>query len=131
MCRNKCISLRMVKMGLFKAIDSLIPLDEHLDTFRGNGYLRKGQKPSQNGQNRAREREEHERKVKSKPKVKKSTKVKPDKVKVKAKAVNEEILNRPTQHQKPSSLLVQPEILEWKWKKITMDFVINSLVMDI
>ncbi|GJV84536.1 putative reverse transcriptase domain-containing protein, partial [Tanacetum coccineum] len=52
----------------------------------GNGYLRKGQKPSQNGQNRAREREEHERKVKSKPKVKKSTKVNPDKVKVKAEA---------------------------------------------
>ncbi|GJR85810.1 putative reverse transcriptase domain-containing protein [Tanacetum coccineum] len=27
------------------------------------------------------------------------------------------------EHQKPSSLLVQPEILEWKWEKITMDFV--------
>ncbi|GJZ88212.1 putative reverse transcriptase domain-containing protein [Tanacetum coccineum] len=27
------------------------------------------------------------------------------------------------EHQKPSSLLVQPEIPEWKWKKITMDFV--------
>ncbi|GJT46772.1 putative reverse transcriptase domain-containing protein [Tanacetum coccineum] len=26
-------------------------------------------------------------------------------------------------HQKPSSLLVQPEIPEWKWEKITMDFV--------
>ncbi|GJR68549.1 hypothetical protein Tco_0014614 [Tanacetum coccineum] len=28
----------MVKMGLFKTIDSLIPLDEHLATFRGTGY---------------------------------------------------------------------------------------------
>ncbi|GJY95793.1 putative reverse transcriptase domain-containing protein [Tanacetum coccineum] len=26
-------------------------------------------------------------------------------------------------HQKPSGLLVQPEIPEWKWEKITMDFV--------
>ncbi|GJY84872.1 putative reverse transcriptase domain-containing protein [Tanacetum coccineum] len=26
-------------------------------------------------------------------------------------------------HQKPSSLLVQPEIPEWKWEKITMDFI--------
>ncbi|GJY09488.1 putative reverse transcriptase domain-containing protein [Tanacetum coccineum] len=26
-------------------------------------------------------------------------------------------------HQKPSSLLVQPDIPEWKWEKITMDFV--------
>ncbi|GJR86668.1 reverse transcriptase domain-containing protein [Tanacetum coccineum] len=31
----------MVKMGLFKAIDSLIPLDEHLATFRGIGYSQK------------------------------------------------------------------------------------------
>ncbi|GKE99134.1 putative reverse transcriptase domain-containing protein [Tanacetum coccineum] len=29
------------------------------------------------------------------------------------------------EHQKPSGLLQQPEILEWKWEKITMDFVIN------
>ncbi|GKB69946.1 putative reverse transcriptase domain-containing protein [Tanacetum coccineum] len=28
-----------------------------------------------------------------------------------------------TKHQKPSSLLQQPEIPKWKWKKITMDFV--------
>ncbi|GJW87016.1 putative reverse transcriptase domain-containing protein [Tanacetum coccineum] len=28
-----------------------------------------------------------------------------------------------TEHQKPSSLLVQPEIPQWKWEKITMDFV--------
>ncbi|GJS22743.1 putative reverse transcriptase domain-containing protein [Tanacetum coccineum] len=28
-----------------------------------------------------------------------------------------------TEHQKPSGLLVQPEIPEWKWEKITMDFV--------
>ncbi|GJZ66717.1 putative reverse transcriptase domain-containing protein [Tanacetum coccineum] len=27
------------------------------------------------------------------------------------------------EHQKPSSLLVQPNIPEWKWEKITMDFV--------
>nr|GFC49627.1 putative reverse transcriptase domain-containing protein [Tanacetum cinerariifolium] len=27
------------------------------------------------------------------------------------------------EHQKPSGLLQQPEILEWKWKKITMDLV--------
>ncbi|GKE49575.1 putative reverse transcriptase domain-containing protein [Tanacetum coccineum] len=27
------------------------------------------------------------------------------------------------EHQKPSRLLQQPEILEWKWEKITMDFV--------
>ncbi|GJT12694.1 putative reverse transcriptase domain-containing protein [Tanacetum coccineum] len=26
-------------------------------------------------------------------------------------------------HQKPYGLLVQPEILEWKWEKITMDFI--------
>ncbi|GJZ84709.1 putative reverse transcriptase domain-containing protein, partial [Tanacetum coccineum] len=28
-----------------------------------------------------------------------------------------------TEYQKPSGLLVQPKILEWKWEKITMDFV--------
>nr|GEV33713.1 putative reverse transcriptase domain-containing protein [Tanacetum cinerariifolium] len=27
------------------------------------------------------------------------------------------------EHQKPSGLLLQPDILEWKWKNITMDFV--------
>ncbi|GJZ32411.1 putative reverse transcriptase domain-containing protein [Tanacetum coccineum] len=27
------------------------------------------------------------------------------------------------EHQKPSGLLVQPEILQWKWEKITMDFI--------
>nr|GEX88939.1 putative reverse transcriptase domain-containing protein [Tanacetum cinerariifolium] len=27
------------------------------------------------------------------------------------------------EHQKPSGLLVQPEILEWKWEKITIDFI--------
>ncbi|GJW98696.1 putative reverse transcriptase domain-containing protein [Tanacetum coccineum] len=27
------------------------------------------------------------------------------------------------EHQKPSGLLQQPEILEWKWEKITMDFI--------
>ncbi|GJS74776.1 putative reverse transcriptase domain-containing protein [Tanacetum coccineum] len=28
-----------------------------------------------------------------------------------------------TEHQKPSGLLQQPKILEWKWEKTTMDFV--------
>ncbi|GJU93733.1 putative reverse transcriptase domain-containing protein [Tanacetum coccineum] len=27
------------------------------------------------------------------------------------------------EHQRPSSLLVQPDIPEWKWEKITMDFI--------
>nr|GFC14707.1 reverse transcriptase domain-containing protein [Tanacetum cinerariifolium] len=27
------------------------------------------------------------------------------------------------EHQKPSGLLVQPEIPQWKWDNITMDFV--------
>nr|GFB64851.1 putative reverse transcriptase domain-containing protein [Tanacetum cinerariifolium] len=27
------------------------------------------------------------------------------------------------EHQKPPGLLVQPKILEWKWEKITMDFI--------
>ncbi|GKB75518.1 putative reverse transcriptase domain-containing protein [Tanacetum coccineum] len=31
------------------------------------------------------------------------------------------------EHQKPSGLLVQPEILEWKWEKITMDFITKLL----
>nr|GFB14435.1 putative reverse transcriptase domain-containing protein [Tanacetum cinerariifolium] len=30
------------------------------------------------------------------------------------------------EHQKPSGLLVQPGILEWKWDNITMDFVTSS-----
>nr|GEW01868.1 putative reverse transcriptase domain-containing protein [Tanacetum cinerariifolium] len=29
------------------------------------------------------------------------------------------------EHQKPSGLLQQPEILKWKWEKITMDFVLG------
>nr|GEY82831.1 putative reverse transcriptase domain-containing protein [Tanacetum cinerariifolium] len=29
------------------------------------------------------------------------------------------------EHQKPFSLLQQPKILEWKWEKITMDFVLG------
>ncbi|GKA48691.1 putative reverse transcriptase domain-containing protein [Tanacetum coccineum] len=28
-----------------------------------------------------------------------------------------------SEHQRPSGLLVQPDILEWKWEKITMDFI--------
>ena len=27
------------------------------------------------------------------------------------------------EYQKPSGLLQQPEILEWKWESITMDFI--------
>ncbi|GKE77743.1 putative reverse transcriptase domain-containing protein, partial [Tanacetum coccineum] len=27
------------------------------------------------------------------------------------------------EHQRPSGLLVQPDIPEWKWEKITMDFI--------
>ncbi|GKE30014.1 putative reverse transcriptase domain-containing protein [Tanacetum coccineum] len=33
------------------------------------------------------------------------------------------------EHQKPSSLLVQPEIPQWKWDNITMDFVTKLLRM--
>ncbi|GJV23762.1 hypothetical protein Tco_1376457 [Tanacetum coccineum] len=32
------------------------------------------------------------------------------------------------EHQKPSGLLVQPEIPQWKWEKITMDF--NDRISD-
>ncbi|GJZ41240.1 putative reverse transcriptase domain-containing protein [Tanacetum coccineum] len=53
----------MVKTGLFKAIDSLIPLDEHLATFRGNGYLRNGQKRKPN------DKTEHERRKELNEKV--------------------------------------------------------------
>ncbi|GJS23539.1 putative reverse transcriptase domain-containing protein [Tanacetum coccineum] len=34
------------------------------------------------------------------------------------------------EHQKPSGLLVQPEIPEWKWEKITMDFVTKLPKME-
>ncbi|GJT40967.1 reverse transcriptase domain-containing protein [Tanacetum coccineum] len=53
----------------------------------GNGYLRKGQKRSQNGQNRAQNGKEHDE-----PK----SKVNPDKVKVKGGADIKEMLNGPT-----------------------------------
>ncbi|GKF07276.1 hypothetical protein Tco_0041500 [Tanacetum coccineum] len=29
------------------------------------------------------------------------------------------------EHQRPSSLLVQPEIPQWKWDNITMDFIMK------
>nr|GFA21602.1 reverse transcriptase domain-containing protein [Tanacetum cinerariifolium] len=32
-------------------------------------------------------------------------------------------LRAKSEHQKPSGLLVQPEIPQWKWDNITMDFV--------
>ncbi|GJV77627.1 putative reverse transcriptase domain-containing protein [Tanacetum coccineum] len=35
-------------------------------------------------------------------------------------------MSRP-EHQRPSGLLVQPKIPEWKWDNITMDFVTNPL----
>nr|GEV59567.1 hypothetical protein [Tanacetum cinerariifolium] len=39
-------------------------------------------------------------------------------------ALKPENLNaKDAEHQKPSGLLVQPEISEWKWEKITMDFI--------
>ncbi|GKA73778.1 hypothetical protein Tco_0780080 [Tanacetum coccineum] len=46
---------------LFNANDSLIPLDEHLATFRGNRYSLKDKKRSQNRQNQAREWKEREK----------------------------------------------------------------------
>ncbi|GKC27931.1 hypothetical protein Tco_1035225, partial [Tanacetum coccineum] len=70
----------MVKMGLFKAIDSLIPLDEHLATSRGNGYLRKGQKRSQN------DKTEHENGKSVKEKSNQSQKSKSTPTKSKSKA---------------------------------------------
>ncbi|GJZ53728.1 hypothetical protein Tco_0608613, partial [Tanacetum coccineum] len=51
----------MVKTRLFKAIDSLIPLDENLATFRGNGY-------SENDKNQAKtDKTEHEMEKRKKP----------------------------------------------------------------
>ncbi|GJT73290.1 reverse transcriptase domain-containing protein [Tanacetum coccineum] len=48
----------MVKTGLIKAIDSFVPLDEHLATFRGYGYSRKGtkRKPKPNKAKHGKER---------------------------------------------------------------------------
>ncbi|GJX20257.1 putative reverse transcriptase domain-containing protein [Tanacetum coccineum] len=34
------------------------------------------------------------------------------------------------EHQRPSSLLVQPDIPEWKWEKITMDFITKLSKME-
>ncbi|GJV67728.1 putative reverse transcriptase domain-containing protein [Tanacetum coccineum] len=81
----------MVKTGLFKAIDSLIPLDEHLATFRGNGYLRKGQKRSQN------DKTEHENGKSVKEKSNQSQKSKSQsqpKSKSKAKPISKKCRNR-------------------------------------
>ncbi|GKF64930.1 hypothetical protein Tco_0188378, partial [Tanacetum coccineum] len=63
----------MVKTGLVEAIDPLVPLDEHLATFRGMDIQEKDKKKAKNKQNRARN---GKGKVKSKPKsvkIKKST----------------------------------------------------------
>ncbi|GKE01318.1 hypothetical protein Tco_1389301 [Tanacetum coccineum] len=74
----------MGKTGLFKAFDSLFPLGEHLVTFLGNGYSRKGRKMKPKRQNQARECEEREK-----------SKATPEKSKVKPEAKTEEILNGP------------------------------------
>ncbi|GKF37133.1 hypothetical protein Tco_0113891 [Tanacetum coccineum] len=56
----------MVKTGLFEAIESLLPLGEHLAAFRGTGYSLKDEKQSQTGQNRERNgKEREESKLKS------------------------------------------------------------------
>ncbi|GJX55903.1 hypothetical protein Tco_0285800 [Tanacetum coccineum] len=51
----------MVKTGLFKAIESLIPFDERLATFQGTGYSLKDKKRSQTRQNQARNWKEREK----------------------------------------------------------------------
>ncbi|GJY00793.1 putative reverse transcriptase domain-containing protein [Tanacetum coccineum] len=40
-----------------------------------------------------------------------------------SKMYEQQLFRFKAEHQKPSGLLVQPEIPEWKWEKITMDFV--------
>ncbi|GKE70367.1 retrotransposon protein, putative, ty3-gypsy subclass [Tanacetum coccineum] len=49
----------------------------------------------------------------------------PGKANIVADALSRKERSKPlrAQHQKPSGLLVQPEIPEWKWEKIIMDFV--------
>ncbi|GJT29991.1 putative reverse transcriptase domain-containing protein [Tanacetum coccineum] len=59
---------------------------------------------------------------------------KPENIKVKTSGKVEDTLYFQTQlrtkvkaeHQRPSGLLVQPKIPEWKWDNITMDFVTKS-----
>ncbi|GJW01277.1 hypothetical protein Tco_1556528 [Tanacetum coccineum] len=76
----------MVKTGLVEAIDSLVPLDEHLATFRVWGILEtdiqeQDKKKAKNKQSRARNGKD---KVKPKPKsvkVRKSTKSKVNQLK--------------------------------------------------
>ncbi|GKC54141.1 hypothetical protein Tco_1076886 [Tanacetum coccineum] len=58
----------MMKTGLVEAIDSLVPLDEHLATFRGIGYSRKGRKQSQNDKTEHENKKSMKRSQKSKPK---------------------------------------------------------------
>ncbi|GJU17671.1 hypothetical protein Tco_1145637 [Tanacetum coccineum] len=41
--------------------------------------------------------------------------------------INESMLQVKVEHQKPSGLLQQPEIPEWKWENITMDFIMKLL----
>ncbi|GJS26057.1 hypothetical protein Tco_0486677 [Tanacetum coccineum] len=43
--------------------------------------------------------------------------------KLEARADGTLCLDNRTEHQRPSGLLVQPDIPEWKWEKITMDFI--------
>ncbi|GJY85816.1 hypothetical protein Tco_0499842 [Tanacetum coccineum] len=40
-----------------------------------------------------------------------------------SRCLNASVLQIKAEHQKPSGFLQQPEIPEWKWEKITMDFV--------
>ncbi|GJY50498.1 putative reverse transcriptase domain-containing protein [Tanacetum coccineum] len=105
----------MVKTGLFKANDSLIPLDEHLAIFQGNEYSLK------------------DKKMKPKP-TKPSTGLERAITGVGILSGSEGGLVDELQdcrrrgvvkaeHQRPSGLLQQPEIPVWKWERVAIDFV--------
>ncbi|GJT67116.1 hypothetical protein Tco_1018596 [Tanacetum coccineum] len=64
----------MVKTGFFKANDSLIPLDEHLATFQGNGYSLKDKNKAktdktEHGNGKSVKSQSQSQKSKSKPKT--------------------------------------------------------------
>ncbi|GJY26576.1 hypothetical protein Tco_0401302 [Tanacetum coccineum] len=65
----------MVKTGLAKAIDSLVPLDEHFATFQGYGYSRKGtkRKPKPNKAKHGKERTKSSRRDQTANSPKKSS----------------------------------------------------------